>query len=509
MKLRSVALWAALGMATSTAAALAIPAPAAPRGGPLPTGTGTDPQAAVARFSAGQTLTMDGRLGHASIGRAPSTGGTAETFLLASVTGADTAGPTAAPMNLAIVIDRSGSMKGARIANAMEAAVGIVERMRDEDRVTVVAFDTTAEVIVPPSPAGVGARPFIESAIRRIRLGADTCISCGLETAMTQLASAPIAGDHVDRMILLSDGEANHGIKEVTGLRAMAGRMRDRGCSITTMGVDVDFDEKVMAAIASESNGRHYFVQNASALPSIFEQEFDSLLATVARDGELEVKLAPGVEVEQVFDRSFRREGSSVLVPFGTFSAKQEKTVLMKLRVPADRDGVEPVASMKLRYRDLSLRTDATCAGDLGLLVTDDAHAQQDLDPFVAARVARSETAEALTTANALFEQGRVGEAEKVLATRRSALHRSAAVASAVALARPIAPTAAKKASGAFNDDFNGQIAAVAQAEQGFAPPPPNASPAGASAGAPADEAKRAGKAATRQNQAEATQLSF
>ena len=490
MKLRSVALWAALGMATSTAAALAIPAPAAPRGGPLPTGTGTDPQAAVARFSAGQTLTMDGRLGHASIGRAPSTGGTAETFLLASVTGADTAGPTAAPMNLAIVIDRSGSMKGARIANAMEAAVGIVERMRDEDRVTVVAFDTTAEVIVPPSPAGVGARPFIESAIRRIRLGADTCISCGLETAMTQLASAPIAGDHVDRMILLSDGEANHGIKEVTGLRAMAGRMRDRGCSITTMGVDVDFDEKVMAAIASESNGRHYFVQNASALPSIFE-------------------LAPGVEVEQVFDRSFRREGSSVLVPFGTFSAKQEKTVLMKLRVPADRDGVEPVASMKLRYRDLSLRTDATCAGDLGLLVTDDAHAQQDLDPFVAARVARSETAEALTTANALFEQGRVGEAEKVLATRRSALHRSAAVASAVALARPIAPTAAKKASGAFNDDFNGQIAAVAQAEQGFAPPPPNASPAGASAGAPADEAKRAGKAATRQNQAEATQLSF
>jgi Ca-activated chloride channel family protein len=510
MKLRSVALWASLGMATSTAAALAIPAPTVPGGGGSgPAGAGTDTPAAVARFTAGQTLTMDGRLGHSAIGHAASPGGSAETFLLASVSGADSPAAAAAPMNLAIVIDRSGSMKGARIANAIEAAVGIVERMRDEDRVTVVAFDTTAQVIVAPSGAGGGQRGLIESAIRNIRLGADTCISCGLETAMAELSASPFAGDHVDRMILLSDGEANHGVKDVSGLRVMAGRMRDRGCAITTMGVDVDFDEKVMAAIASESNGRHYFVQNASALPAIFEQEFDSLLATVARDGELEVSLAPGVEVEQVFDRSSRREGDRLVVPFGTFSAKQEKTVLMKLRVPADKGGVEPVASLKLRYRDLALRTDASSAGDLTLLVTDDAHAQQDLDPFVAARVARSETAEALTTANALFEQGRGAEAEKVLAVQRTTLHRAADRASAVAQARPVTPVASK-GSGAFKDDFDGQIAAVASAEQGFAPPPVNAAPAGSFAPAPpAADATRAGKAATRQNQAEATRLSF
>jgi Ca-activated chloride channel family protein len=512
MKLRTLALWAALGMATSTAAALAIPAPAAPAW-PSSGGAGgatADPVVAVAsRFTAGQTLMMDGRLGHAALAHATAgASGPAETFLLASVTGADSPGAAAAPLNLAIVIDRSGSMKGARIANAIEAAVGIVERMRDEDHVTVVAFDTTAQVIVPLSSAGGASRPFVEAAIRNIRLGADTCLSCGLQTAMAELSSSSSsARDHVDRMILLSDGEANQGVKDVVGLRAMAGRMRDRGTSITTMGVDVDFDEKVMAAIASESNGRHYFVPNAAALPSIFEQEFDSLLATVARDSELEVHLAPGVEAVQVFDRSFRREGSAVMVPFGTFSAKQEKTVLMKLRVPADRDGSVAVASMKLRYRDLIQRTDGTCEGDLALLVTDEGHAQHDLDPFVAARVARSETAQALTTANALFEQGRVREAETVLATRRSTLHHAAALASAVAQARPIAPTP-RKASGAFADDFNGQLDAVGQAEQNFAPPPPQA-PGVAAAPAQAAEEKRAGKAATRQNQAAATQLSF
>src|ERR1700722_10274213 len=279
MKLRTLALWAALGMATSTAAALALPAPAPPAW-PASGGAGgapADPVVAVAsRFTAGQTLMMDGRLGHAALAHATAgASGPAETFLLASVTGADSPGAAAAPLNLAIVIDRSGSMKGARIANAIEAAVGIVERMRDEDHVTVVAFDTTAQVIVPLSSAGGASRPFVEAAIRNIRLGADPCLSCGLQTAMAELSSSSSsARDHVDRMILLSDGEANQGVKDVVGLRAMAGRMRDRGTSITTMGVDVDFDEKVMAAIASESNGRHYFVPNAAALPSIFEQEF-------------------------------------------------------------------------------------------------------------------------------------------------------------------------------------------------------------------------------------------
>jgi Ca-activated chloride channel family protein len=366
MNLRTVALLATFGMVVTSAGALAIPRPAA-------TGPGTEepkpdsPGAAPSHFTAGQTLALDGRLGHASLAQ----GERGETYLFASVTGADSPGVASAPLNLGIVVDRSGSMKGERIANAIDAATGIVERMRDGDSVTVVAFDSTVQVIVPPSRTTPSSRGSIEAAIRSIRLGGDTCISCGLEEAMSQLQVTSLSGDQVTRMILLSDGEANHGIKDVPGLRALASRMRDRGCSISTIGVDVEFDEKIMAAIASESNGRHYFVANASGLPAIFEEEFDSLLATVARDGELSVDLAPGVEVEQVFDRAFRREGSRVVVPFGTFSAKQEKTVLMKLRVPTDREGTEPVADVSLAYRDLLARRDASSEGQLALLVTD------------------------------------------------------------------------------------------------------------------------------------------
>src|SRR5262249_50007355 len=159
---------------------------------------------------------------------------------------------------------------------------------------------------------------------------------------------------HVTRMIVLSDGATNHGVTDLGGLRGIAARMRDRGCSITTIGVDVDFDEKVMAALATESNGRHYFVASAAGLPAIFSQEFDSLVASVAQDADLSVELGPGVEVQQVFDRSFRREsgGDRITIPFGVLSAKQEKTALVKLRVPTSRDGQAPIAKLSLGYRD-------------------------------------------------------------------------------------------------------------------------------------------------------------
>jgi Ca-activated chloride channel family protein len=502
MNIRTTLGLATLGMALCSAGALAVPvsAPGGGRFAPPP----EDPSlpAGLSHFSAGQTLTVDARLGQTTLARSSA----GETFLFASVTGADNPAASAPPMNLAVVIDRSGSMKGERIANAMQAAVGIVDRMRDGDSVTVVAFDTTAQVIVPPSRATSSSRAPIEAAIRNIRLGADTCISCGLEEAMAQLTNAPVPLDHVNRMILLSDGEANHGIRDVSGLRAMAGRMRDRGCSITTMGVDVDFDEKVMAAIASESNGRHYFVQNATSLPGIFEQEFDSLLATVARDGELSVEVAPGVEVVEVFDRSFRREGNRIVVPFGTFSAKQEKTVLMKVRVPTDTEGAEPVAAVRLAFRDLLQKSDGRCEGELALRVTDAEHAQTELDPFVAARVARSETAETLTSANKLFEAGRIGEARSVLEKQEAVLHHAAAQASVAARSLPV-PADARKSAGAFERDFAGQLDAVATAESNFARPPPP--PVAGAAPARPVQSTREGKAATRQNQAAASDLSF
>ncbi|MBX3188992.1 MAG: VWA domain-containing protein [Labilithrix sp.] len=513
MKLRTTMLLAAAGVLASAAGALAIPMHPTTAATADPSivsalTSAADPRD-PARMSAGETLLVDARLGHASIAK----NSRGETFLFAQVGATDdkATGSAASPMNLALVIDRSGSMKGERIANAMNAAVGAIERLRDGDSVTVVSFDTTAQVVVPPTRVSTETRASMERAIRSIRLGGDTCISCGLTEAMQQLQLTTLGGDRVNRMIVLSDGATNAGVKDIGGLRAMAGRMHGRGVTISTIGVDVDFDEKVMAALANEGNGRHYFVANASGLPAVFSQEFDDLLASVAKEAELTIELAPGVEVAEVFDRSFRREGNKIVVPFGTFSAKQEKTVLVKLTVPADRDGSRQIADVKLTYRDLVKKADATSTGTLALDVKSDGSEQRDLDPFVAARVERSRTAATLTEANKLFESGRVAEARAKLATRKVELKKTEEGALAAASSQPFA--APRRAARSLDRDFSDQALAVAEAERNFAPAPPaaggRAEPfASRPAAAPA-ATTREGKASVRLNQQSASELGF
>jgi len=525
MKLKTTVILALSGVLASTAGAFAIPMshPVATRepwtatsigtgaGGGKSVSDSSDP----ARMSAGDTLLVDARLGHASIAKSSR----GETFLFAQVAAAADdksgggSGASASPMNLALVIDRSGSMKGERIANAMNAAVSAIERLREGDSVTVVAFDTTAQVVIPPTRVAASNRSSMESAIRAIRLGGDTCISCGMQEAMTQLGLTSLSSDRVNRMIVLSDGATNAGIKDMSGLRAMAGRMHGKGVTISTIGVDVDFDEKVMAALASEGNGRHYFFVNSAGLPADFSPESDDLPASLAKAAVLAIELAPGVEIAEVFDRSFRREGNKIIVPFGTFSAKQEKTVLVKLRVPADRDGSQPVADVKLAYRDLVKRTDATASGTLAIDVRGDGAEQKDLDPFVAARVERSRTAQTLTEANRLFETGRIDEARAKLASRTVELKKSGAESLAVAAARPTT-AAPRRSAKSLDKDFDDQAGAIAAADRNFASAPTGGF--GRASGGPgnaappaAAPATREGKASVRLNQEAASGFGF
>jgi Ca-activated chloride channel family protein len=455
-------------------------------------------QTELSRFTDGKTLTIEGRVGHPRLSR-DSNG---ETFVMLEVKAAEgVAARTSAPVNLSLVIDRSGSMKGTRIRNAISAAQAAVDRLSDGDVVSVVTFDTQTQVVVPVTTVGPGARERVNAAIRGIGLGGDTCISCGLEEGMRLLAETP---GKVNRIILLSDGDANHGVRDVPGFRGIAQRAQGRGVSVTTIGVDVDYNEKIMAAIAQDSNGRHYFVADDSGLSRVFEEEAQSLTRTVASNAEIAVELAPGVELDRVFDRSFRRAGNQILVPLGTFAGSDVKTVLLRVKVPHDREGAEAVAGVDLAYRDLVSGNDGHCGGKLGLQVVPRASEASDLDPVVSGRVQRSETAAVLKDANGLFERGQVDEARRRLATREESL-RAAGVT-----AKKDAPPAR---AGDVDRDFKGQLSALDDAERNFQPqfaqPPPQPGvPAAAAAPAP-PQATRAGKSAVKANQARALDLAF
>ena len=469
MKLRTVALLSVVGMASMTAGAFAIPLPVRESVLAEPLGAASNAEAAAPaalreswHFTRAGTLSVDARVGHGRM----VLGREGETYVLASITGGE-APKEAPPLNLAVVIDRSGSMAGSRMVNALAGAVHAVQRMREGDSVTIVSFDTQPKVVVPPTRITEAVKPQVIAAIRGIHLGGDTCISCGLETAMRELEKTTFHPDQVGRIILLSDGEPTHGVKDVPGFRVLAAAMRDKGFQVTTIGVDTQYEEKVMAAIATESDGNHFFVANPTGLPAVFSKEYDSLAASVATRGELAVEFAPGVEVVEVFDRAHRVEsaaaGTRVVVPFGSFSAGQEKTLLVKVRLRAGSEPLAKVATMRLSYRDLVKHEDAECDGELAVAAVATGEEQKELDPFVSARVERMLTVRALGRANDLFSSGKADEAIAVVAAQQNKL-----VAAEKAALSSSKNAPAKLAGRALPKDFAEQNASLDQAQKNF-----------------------------------------
>jgi Ca-activated chloride channel family protein len=391
---------------------------------------------------------MSGRVGHPRLAQ----GTQGETFMLLEIrSDQDGRGAGAAPSNLAIVLDRSGSMKGTRLQNAIRAAVKAVDSLADGDVVSVVAFDTAVSVVVPATVIDAGARDRIRAAITAITLGGDTCISCGIEEGMSQLLRTT---GRVDRMIVLSDGDATHGVRDVPGFQRLAESARTRGASITTIGVDLTYNQRILGAVALSSGGRHYFIEDDAALDRAFSTETERLRSTIASDAEASIDLGEGVELDRVFDRSFRREGRRIIVPLGSFSGGDEKTVLLKVRAPAKAPASVLLGNVELRYRDVGAGKDATCSGELGVTITASAADASKLDPEVSGRLQRSKTAAALIEANDLFEQGRPEEARRALAAQEAALK---AAADEAILA---APTNKNE----IEADFKGQAASISGA---------------------------------------------
>jgi Ca-activated chloride channel homolog len=441
-----------------------------------------------AEFTTGKTLMLEGRLGHARLLSDRDN----ENLLFLNVTAGSDTGTTSRPLNLAIVIDRSGSMKGKRLSNAVAAARGMVERLREGDVVSVVTYNTATQIVVPPTAVSSSRENLVRS-LESITAQGDTCISCGLDAGMELLRQHQ---GMVDRLLLLSDGEATAGVRDVEGFRRLAGSARRMGAAISSIGVDVDYNEQIMAAVAQESNGRHYFVENAAGLPRIFDDELDSLVKTLGRGAELSVALAPGVEVEQVLDRTFRREGDRLIVPLGDFAAGEQKTLLARLKIPRGAAGERAVADVRLTYEDLITRARGECAGKLAALLTTDAGAISPLDPVVAARMNRSETASVLTDANKLLADGQVDEARRRLTKKLDELK----VQRQTALR-----TAPSGRAREVEADFAQQEEALGSANDGFSEAPS----APAAAGAPAPAPPRKAKAQVRANQKRAVDLAF
>lgn len=252
------------------------------------------------------------------------------------------------PLNLAIVLDRSGSMSGRPLDEAKRCAAMIVEGLSPRDLACVVVYDDVAEVLVPSRH--VDNKELFRSAIGSIVNRGCTALHDGWLTGAEQAARNQ-SEKHLSRVLLLSDGCANRGLVDTSSIARHCAEMATAGVSTSTYGLGRDFNEELMTAMARAGQGNAYYGQMAEDLMDPFREEFDLMSALCARRLRLAVAPARDVRVDILNQYRTDAEGGTLL-PDLAYSG--EAWAVMRLTVPCSVVETGGMADVHLLTASLS-----------------------------------------------------------------------------------------------------------------------------------------------------------
>ena len=254
-------------------------------------------------------------------------------------------------LNLALVIDRSGSMAEARKLDFVKtAAHHLVDRMGPDDLLSIVTYSQRVEIPWPSRPVGRD-REALHRIISGLYPGGSTFLSGGLEEGFRQAKSGKRKGT-LNRVLLLSDGLANVGVTDRGALRERAGDMAENGISVSTFGVGNDFDEELMTRIAGGGGGNYRYLGDPERIVAALESEFHTASRTAASEVEIIIRLKRECRFGSVLGRDWRRDGDAYVVRLGDLSAGERRTVFARVNVAGERTGLREVGDVALRYRD-------------------------------------------------------------------------------------------------------------------------------------------------------------
>ena len=354
-----------------------------------------------------------------------------------------------APLDLALVIDRSGSMSGEPLAAAKAAAQNLVRGLGKTDRVAVVTFDERVTVL--QSLTEVADREAICDAIGKVRSGGSTALFDGWETGAKQLL-ATVAPGRTSRVILLTDGQANHGLVDEDAIAAKVGEMAKAGVTTTTVGLGRGFQETLLGKMADAGNGQAHYGQRPEDLEEGFAEEFSLINSTHLRGVEFRVAGGTGVIAELLLPDGRRAASWKA----GSLACSTSRDAVVELTIGADRAGA-------------ALAVTATGRDDTGATVTvgpvtltlpeldPAAFAALPADPVVAAAIAESDFADEFLR---IHEMAREGKLQEALAALRKLRERPGATQWATRTASYIA--------GLADDDLELAIKELAYSSRAF-----------------------------------------
>ncbi len=274
------------------------------------------------------------------------------------------------PLNVALVVDRSGSMAGPKLSHAKAAARKLIASLREGDRLAIVSYGSDV-TLVPSKVINAASRVHLTTVVENMVDGGGTYLSGGFERARDEVLRVHSDG-YLNRVILISDGQANEGIIETTRLSKMARKALNRAVHLTTMGVGLSFNETLMTAMAEHGGGHYYFIEDSSSMAGIFSKELKTLMNTVARKASVTMTLEPGVELVEVYGYTFEQAGRKVTIRLPDIYGGQQRKIMCKLRVPSSKIGDLSVARVELSFVDVDSERELSTATAARVNVTSD-----------------------------------------------------------------------------------------------------------------------------------------
>ena len=334
-------------------------------------------------------------------------------------------------LNLAAVIDHSGSMDGEPLEYAKESVNLLLDQLRPDDRFSLVIYDD--EVLPLVEGAETKDKTHIKSIVDQIASGGCTNLSGGWLKGI-ELVNQSDRKDEVKAVLLLTDGLANAGITEPDRLVSLGKEVNDsQSIRTTCMGLGQGFDEDLLSSIATAAGGRFHYIESPEHAPAVFEEELGGLLEIAAQNIELDLKVADGAGcVTQLTGFTWKEEAKGCKVIVGDLSSEQVKHVLLAIELPPLTDLTDVLlASLKMTYAEVGEDSVQVKSQKLDLVVgVSEDEPQTPPDPEVLLHIGLQRAAQARREAIEKLDEGNVDDAVYMLDDRQAELRKMASKAS-------------------------------------------------------------------------------
>jgi Ca-activated chloride channel family protein len=240
------------------------------------------------------------------------------------------------PVDLTLVIDTSGSMLGQPIEDARAAALALLDGLRDGDRLTVVTFDSRAQLLVAPIVVDRSALAPVKDALGKMEARGTTDLAAGLGLAMQQTLANGIPSEAVRRIVVLGDGVPN----DAGPIPQQIATAKSYGIAISTLGFGLEYDEVLLAQIAQGTGGRFHRIDADESIATAFRDEVLRIERAVASNVVMRLQPGPGVSISRIIGHPSTPDGTRAhTVQLGDLAEGQSQEIFVELATTAHRSG--------------------------------------------------------------------------------------------------------------------------------------------------------------------------